>query len=198
MVVLETGLEGRLERVYVANNSHRGIAFGRVINYPNFNGFVQINNGGNYVGRACIARFSTVKNYLDRPPVANFVSSIASPDFQGLDGSQYILFGFWDKSWKTKNEFPILDEFNEHYSPGQVGRLFYIQSRGDFDRKLLIFKGGSDEISLSLGQLISIKMKYNGRNPRVVLGESEDHFFSLIKQAKKHKLTVVKMTDLQS
>ncbi|MFA5993260.1 MAG: hypothetical protein WC796_06145 [Candidatus Pacearchaeota archaeon] len=191
---LETGLEGRIEKVKLIEISRSGMPLGIVLDWPLCKDVVSVIGANDYIGRYCLARFDAEKTHANMPPFANFLSPIAQEKSFSADSSDCLLFGVWKESWKKQKRFPSHEEIGQYYSIGELGRVLYFEF--DSDRvhgRVVITKRG---IEYAKGSLSYLLKNFFFRNPgkcNVVLAENSCEFLPVKKQAEMQNYRVIKL-----
>lgn len=192
---METGLEGRLAKVKIIGIAINGLPYGYVRDYPKFNGKVLVNRAEGRVGQFCIVRFNLYSNREDLPPLGNFISSATFNDFLTIPPEKYILYGKWHNNWPVKLPYPNLDQINEYFDPGSMGKAIFCRVNG---KRAIIYQDNFTEINLSFRNIIPDYMPQPSQKARVIIVSSDEDLYSVIKQTKRKNLVPVKMEPLRS
>ena len=195
---METGLEGRLERVQIVglNKSNKAVGF---VHAPGFHKRVIVKYAESRVGKACLVQFNIKNPYEDFPPFASFISENIPPNFKrGLSSSEYFLYGLWRYNWKYDGKFPKIQEIRTHFGSEDMGNVVYCRKDSDNEKGRFVLRDGSNlELKKSYREIVKERI-YQMPKGRVIILESMDAAFSVIKQAKNVGLFAVEMEPLIS
>ncbi|MFA5993258.1 MAG: hypothetical protein WC796_06135 [Candidatus Pacearchaeota archaeon] len=192
---LETGLEGRLEVVLIRQPVKEGsnICWGVVLNYPNYGGRVQVHRAMHRQNKPCLVRFNFRQN-AGFSPRGNFIARNYPLEFRGISPQDYFLYSIWDKHWTRAEDYPTLDEINEHFEPGEMGRVIYFK-RGfnESSGSVVILPKGIRPFQGSFETVFSSESFKPMGHSRVVILEWVGDVIPLVNESKKVGLTAVKM-----
>jgi hypothetical protein len=190
---MATGLEGRLEQVRIVglNSAKEAAGF---VHAPGFNKKVIVRHAEPYIGKVCLVQFNLKNSSEDSPPFASFITESIPLDFKrGLSSKEYFLYGLWRENWKYDGEFPQIDEIRRHFGSEDMGSLMYCRKDSDDENGRYILRDGSSQkIEKSYRKIVEDRLCQIPKG-RVIILESTDAVFSVLKQAKRKGLVAVQM-----
>ena len=187
-----TGLEGRLELVKILKNIKPKLSIGQLVKNPL--DIVYVYGATKHLGKKCLVKFKP-DDKNKTIPISNFIKLFHNNDkkYIGLYPNEFVLYGIRDFG-----HIPTLNEVNNYFDPGSIGRFFHFESNSSVNkgRYMVYRKNGIDKyhpIHKSIREFVNSEIIYNGRNPIVFIIESADDAYSLMKQGKRKGIEVIKM-----
>lgn len=190
-------LRGRLEVIYVTRPNKSNVSFGatydgRAVSVINY----QINSSG-----LCLVRFPFINSNLSS---GNFISFLIPDNFpsRGFAPEDFVFVGKWNKKWVKEGDYPTLDELNIYYDPGRIGAFIYFERKFRNKLKGKKFKIHKDSVlkipdHISIREVISDWLPYPNKSARVVMAESKEEYFSIIRQIRRQNMTPIELDPLK-
>ena len=190
---MATGLEGRLEQVRIVglNSTNEAVGF---VHAPGFNKKVIVRYAEPSIGKVCLVQFNLKNSSEDSPPFASFISESIPLDFKrGLSSNEYFLYGGWRYNWEYSGEFPQIQEIRKHFGSEDMGSVVYCRKDSDNEKGRVVIREGSNlDLKKSYKEIVQERI-YQMPKGRVIILESMDAIFSVIKQGKRLGLIPIQM-----
>lgn len=194
---MEFNLEGVIVSVKIDAHSLFSIPYANLISPRNNDTRIKVYGGGEFLGEKCLVRLKTIdkpRSYLE----GNFVKLFDDEDSQyvGLTSREVLFYSIWKKGF-----IPTIDELNEFYDPGQLGKFLYFKNGSNKEGgRYVIYRSNGEnkkfEIKKSIKEIFESELGFNGRNPEMIIVDSKSDAYSIMKQCKKRGINAIKLREI--